>query len=165
MASELRVDRIIPVNGVPTGGGGGIVQVVTEQILTSASAANIPYDNTTPTITEGFEIVNLSITPLSTSNKIILGASFMIDYYLGAVGIGCMFRDSTLLNVTHGNASKQNLTLFYVDTPNTLNSITYSVRAGTDSGTAWVHSENGGPKFGGNNTYLSNYFWAMEVSG
>jgi hypothetical protein len=26
MASELRVDRIIPVNGVPTGGGGGVIQ-------------------------------------------------------------------------------------------------------------------------------------------
>ena len=28
MSSELRVDRIIPVNGVPTGGGGGVIQVV-----------------------------------------------------------------------------------------------------------------------------------------
>ena len=27
MASELRVDKIVPVDGVPTGGGGGIVQV------------------------------------------------------------------------------------------------------------------------------------------
>ena len=28
MASELRVDKIIPTAGVPTGGGGGIVQTV-----------------------------------------------------------------------------------------------------------------------------------------
>ena len=27
MASELRVDRIVPVDGVPSGGGGGIIQV------------------------------------------------------------------------------------------------------------------------------------------
>ena len=27
MSSELRVDRIVPVDGVPTGGGGGVVQV------------------------------------------------------------------------------------------------------------------------------------------
>ena len=28
MSSELRVDKIVPVDGVPTGGGGGIIQVV-----------------------------------------------------------------------------------------------------------------------------------------
>ena len=28
MSSELRVDKIIPTAGVPTGGGGGIVQIV-----------------------------------------------------------------------------------------------------------------------------------------
>ena len=28
MSSELRVDKIIPTGGVPTGGGGGIIQVV-----------------------------------------------------------------------------------------------------------------------------------------
>ena len=28
MSSELRVDKIVPVNGVPTGGGGGIIQIV-----------------------------------------------------------------------------------------------------------------------------------------
>ena len=28
MSSELRVDKIIPTGGVPTGGGGGIIQVI-----------------------------------------------------------------------------------------------------------------------------------------
>ena len=28
MASKLRVDSILPVDGAPTGGGGGIIQVV-----------------------------------------------------------------------------------------------------------------------------------------
>ena len=27
MASELRVDKIVPVDGVPSGGGGGIIPV------------------------------------------------------------------------------------------------------------------------------------------
>ena len=27
MASELRVDKIVPTGGVPTGGGGGIIQI------------------------------------------------------------------------------------------------------------------------------------------
>ena len=29
MSSELRVDKIIPTTGIPTGGGGGIIQVKT----------------------------------------------------------------------------------------------------------------------------------------
>ena len=28
MSSQLRVDKILPVDGAPTGGGGGIIQVV-----------------------------------------------------------------------------------------------------------------------------------------
>ena len=28
MASQLRVDKIVPVDGAPTSGGGGIVQIV-----------------------------------------------------------------------------------------------------------------------------------------
>ena len=28
MASQLRVDKIVPVDGAPTGGGGGIIQIV-----------------------------------------------------------------------------------------------------------------------------------------
>ena len=29
MTSQLRVDKIVPVDGAPTGGGGGIIQVKT----------------------------------------------------------------------------------------------------------------------------------------
>ena len=35
MASELRVDKIVPVDGVPTGGGGGIIQVVGQRLSAS----------------------------------------------------------------------------------------------------------------------------------
>ena len=35
MASELRVDKIVPTDGVPTGGGGGIIQVVGQRLSAS----------------------------------------------------------------------------------------------------------------------------------
>ena len=35
MSSELRVDKIVPTNGVPTGGGGGIIQVVGQRLSAS----------------------------------------------------------------------------------------------------------------------------------
>ena len=28
MTSQLRVDKIVPVDGVPSGGGGGIIQIL-----------------------------------------------------------------------------------------------------------------------------------------
>ena len=37
MASELRVDRIVPVDGVPSGGGGGIVQVAVGRLNSEIS--------------------------------------------------------------------------------------------------------------------------------
>ena len=37
MASELRVDKIVPVDGVPTGGGGGVIQVVFGSTTSQAS--------------------------------------------------------------------------------------------------------------------------------
>ena len=39
MSSELRVDKIIPTGGVPTGGGGGIIQVVHSTATTGVSQA------------------------------------------------------------------------------------------------------------------------------
>ena len=39
MSSQLRVDKILPVDGAPTGGGGGIIQVVTSSTQTGQSQA------------------------------------------------------------------------------------------------------------------------------
>mgnify|MGYP001157191221 CR=1 FL=1 len=59
MASELRVDRIIPVDGVPTGGAGGVIQmkhsVATSQVANSTTS----YVSTGNTVT---------ITPKSATN-------------------------------------------------------------------------------------------------
>ena len=69
MASELRVDRIVPTTGVPTGGGGGIVQVATtaDPARTAIGTVSIPGSNqwTDSPIT-------CTITPKSTSNKILV---------------------------------------------------------------------------------------------
>ena len=44
MSSQLRVDKILPVDGAPTGGGGGIIQVVQtikKDQFTTASTVSI----------------------------------------------------------------------------------------------------------------------------
>ena len=40
MASELRVDKIVPTTGVPTGGGGGIIQIKQSLYDTHPSLSN-----------------------------------------------------------------------------------------------------------------------------
>ena len=62
--STLKVNSIIPVAGVPTGGGGGIIQIV-EKVKT---------DVFTSTSTSFVDItgMSVSITPTSNTSKILV---------------------------------------------------------------------------------------------
>ena len=82
MASELRVDKIVPTNGAPTGGGGGIVQVVSTNVdstsTISLTTASTYYEITALTTT---------ITTVSANSKILVtagidGEANHEDYYL-----------------------------------------------------------------------------------
>ena len=108
MTSQIRVDSIVPTTGVPTGGGGGIVQCV-QDVLTS-----------TITVTStSFTDVGLSatITPLNLQAKY-----FIADIASsGANGQYIMFqlvRDST--NIYRGTDSKTYIAskVFYPNSPN-----------------------------------------------
>ena len=72
MASELRVDKIVPTDGVPTGGGGGIIQVVHATATTGVSQS---YS------TNSFADTGLSasITPKFSTSKILVTGS--LSYY------------------------------------------------------------------------------------
>ena len=43
MSSELRVDKIIPTSGVPTNGGGGVIQVVSASTTSDFSTNSTSY--------------------------------------------------------------------------------------------------------------------------
>ena len=64
MASQLRVDKIVPVDGAPSGGGGGIVQVkcTTKQDMFSTSSTSF-VDITG---------LNVSITPKFSTSKMLV---------------------------------------------------------------------------------------------
>ena len=70
MASELRVDRIIPTSGVPTNGGGSILQIMPVYGL-----ANTLVTSTTTS----YASMGLSgtITPLRTDSKIYISINVM----------------------------------------------------------------------------------------
>ena len=65
MSSQLRVDKILPVDGAPTGGGGGIIQVVhataTSEVTQGFSSNDF--------VTTGLEA---TITPKFSTSKILV---------------------------------------------------------------------------------------------
>ena len=66
MASELRVDKIVPTTGVPTGGGGGIIQVVHASTQTAQSQA---FSAGSTFVDTG---LSASITPTRSDSKIFV---------------------------------------------------------------------------------------------
>ena len=65
MSSELRVDKIVPVDGVPTGGGGGIIQVV----------QNFRSDTSSSSVQGGLlsdHFLTQAITPKFNTSKVLV---------------------------------------------------------------------------------------------
>ena len=97
MTSQIRVDSIVPTTGVPTGGGGGIVQVIS---VTKTDAESLT-SNSTETLIPGMEA---TITPKSSSNKILVMVTLNAsvgDQYAGHYAV--LKRGST--NIAIGDAA------------------------------------------------------------
>ena len=94
--SQLKVNSIIPVAGVPTGGGGGIVQVV-QKIKTSAWAASIGSSGTVPTG------MYQTITTKTDSSKVLIfvNMTLLIDNSYNGSAFD-LLRNSGTDNITGG---------------------------------------------------------------
>ena len=137
--STLKVNSIIPVSGVPTGGGGGIVQV--------KHTTKSDYYSTGSTSFTGITGFNVSITPTSTSSKIFV----MVCVQCSSAGSGGsrvqfrLVRGSTAIAIGDSNGSNQRVTggseatggggnmksatINFLDSPNTTSATTYEVEA------------------------------------
>ena len=151
MSSELRVDKIIPVDGVPTGGGGGIIQVVEVGHSTMHAI----------TATSPQQVFSGSITPKFSTSKILINVSS--SSYNGGSGhtTYTIYRDSTNIGgSTYGIADftgSHNWTPFsmmFLDSPSTTSSVTYRVYGKTTNNTLY---------FGGDGDMV-NAITLMEVS-
>ena len=99
MASKLRVDSILPVDGAPTSGGGGIVQVI----------QTIKKDQfeTSTTVGSGYaDITGLSatITPKFNTSKIMVEAH-IYNSNNNAVNFFRVLRGSTFIEQPSGTSS------------------------------------------------------------
>ena len=186
MTSELRVDRIVPTTGVPTGGGGGIIQVV----QTVKSDAESLTSSTTETLIPGMEA---TITPKFLSSKILVmvvlnakvGNSYAAHYAVlkrgtNNIAVGNadglrntasislqspIFYDSAISDWGPGQAS-----IHYLDSPNTTDPVTYGLYHAEPDGSGnalYINRSDEGDANPNRNWYnrVISTITLMEVSG
>ena len=174
MTSELRVDKIVPVDGVPTGGGGGIIQIVHKDYRDFFStSALIPLDDTIPQNTEGEEVFTQAITPKFNTSKILIKVVLNLsNSNVNNLHTAAIFRDSIANSIAAGwakcigtNAPSSPMVINFLDSPATTSAVTYKVRIGYSAGSSSVVQVNGGSGtryLGGS---LASGMTLMEISG
>lgn len=132
------------------------VQVVDAIPYTANSTLStlIPYDDTTPLISEGDEILTADITPTSNANKIrIRFDGFGTPSGTNSVCIVALFRGSTCIKAfaAGSNTIQTNLGFEYIDAPSSTGTLTYSIRVGAQPGSAGIRMNGtfSGRLFGG----------------
>ena len=169
MSSELRVDKIVPVDGVPTGGGGGIVQVKQAEHALRVLYTGSSYS--AGTLASGATgNYSISITPKFNTSKILVSFNCHYDNNTAnqrayvtiyrSVGGGTptdIAPGRGLVEIWNPDQRIQASCMAqYLDSPSTTSAITYTV---------YARVEGAGGDF-----YLglyNNKKWmhAMEVSG
>ena len=129
MASELRVDKIVPVDGVPTGGGGGIIQVVSN--MQALGQINSP--NNTNEFDTG---LNCTITPKFNTSKILIMTcqhcitrSLSNFYHFLNRGTTHIFMLEPFVDTSSWTAYNASVT--FLDSPSTTSAVTYKTTAQT----------------------------------
>jgi len=156
--STLKVNKIIPTAGVPTGGGGGITQIkqtVKTDTFSQSSLNDSTYSNDTG--------LNVTITPSSNSNKIRLSGSVVVSMDVDNDSIGIvLFKDGSVVTGALGDAAGSRtpcmsmgmlasfgnecvtLPFDFIDSPATTSATTYGIRilfftGGTSSSTVYMN--------------------------
>ena len=148
MSSELRVDKIIPTSGVPTGGGGGIIQIK-QTYKTDVYTVNAQG-------THDITGLNVTITPKFATSKILIMCDICGHAHNGMGGAFKMRRTvsgtATILGLADSAGNRQvssftghlfsgdegsagyrieTATARILDSPNTTSQITYQVTVST----------------------------------
>ncbi len=147
--STLKVNSIIPVAGVPTGGGGGIVQIQ-QTVITDVKSYNAAAYAFTDV--SGF---NCTITPTSSSSKIMIAVGIGAAHQEAGTILGKVLRGSTDIAVgdADGNRPRCGFRMYgsaiyntnhcgsyyftFLDSPATTSATTYKVQFAGESGTSY----------------------------
>ena len=146
MASELRVDKIIPTTGVPSGGGGGVIQVTQGSKTSRTLTTSVAYVATglsgtiTPKINTSKVLVTVTTSTswtsgAATSAFIIrrkVGGSYLANSPLGSTGHGNVNTPdgATMAAYSNDGSSANNqmpMTVQWWDSPATTSEIIYEL--------------------------------------
>jgi hypothetical protein len=128
---------------------GAVVQVAYAEYTTNADVTGtIPADDTIPQNTEGVEILNVSITPKSTTNKlrVIFSTAFVTNTAGGVSQIHALFRDSSANAIavctchTAGSGFVTPQVIIHEFVPGTTSPVTLSVRGGNNGGVTFRYN-------------------------
>ena len=152
MASQLRVDKIVPVDGVPTGGGGGIIQVKQTVKTDTFSTLNETFTDVTG--------LSVSITPKFSTSKImvsysgcggsnqnrvghirlarVIGGTTTTDIFIGdQSGASQAQASSTFVQTNSYYVSS--FTGTFIDSPSTTDAVTYKLQLAAGDQDYQVH--------------------------
>ena len=172
MASQLRVDKIVPVDGAPTGGGGGIIQIVQATLDTKTSTTSTSYTDTglSVTITPKFSTskilirYNINVSINSDSNiaffQIVRGSTAVGNGNQGSSRTKC----HTALRGQHSDTNPHGVTSGeFLDSPSTTSATTYKIQYTVDGNTCFINKATGDSDVAAHPSPLST-LTLMEIS-
>ena len=140
--STLKVNSIIPTAGVPTGGGGGVVQTTVTNKTDTASQSSV----STSSFWSLESIIKGTITPTSASSKVFIRMMINVGINENTTITGALVRNiggsETLLVADDANNRTETTTsmnidsdhemgamhLTYLDSPSTTSAVSYYLR-------------------------------------
>ena len=171
--SELRTNRIVPRDGLPSGASGGIIQCVQTVMTTGVTYTNTSFaDIPSPGL-------SVSITPSSSSNKILVIADIAVTGASGQYNMFQLVRGST--NIYRGTDSKTyigskiwyttaenasdgssmgGVYMSFLDSPATTSAVTYKVQVRVTGSTGGINR-----RVSDDDTCTASSLTVMEVSG
>ena len=152
--STLKVNKIIPTAGVPTGGGGGIIQIK-QAVKTDTESHSVSSGGVSSLLSD----LQPSITPTSSSSKILVlvslttatsGGGMMLSLFRGSTQIFLADSDGNRQRVSSGQTYENahqigSIHLTFLDSPGVDTAITYGLKLSHQSGsthTMYVNRDN-----------------------
>ena len=169
MSSELRVDKIIPTTGVPTGGGGGVIQIMQGVLTGNVSTSGNVDSGLQVIITPKFATSKIYVTfdgflwcDMSGSNNDVQGGAYLTRTVGGSVTN--ITPDANAMRFVGSSQSYWDIgnlcMLSKLDSPNTTSAVTYKLKLHATSGTSTIQLNN---TFY-NSTSTEAHITAMELS-